>query len=198
MKPEQEKLESLLKAVAHTFGATPRTPTDFAELATAVLQSTGRTIGLSTLKRLWGYVKDQNGTTYSTLSLLSRYAGYNDWDCFCSYAVITGGAGDSAFSVKAIVEAKTLAVGTAVEIMLGESKRCMMVKTCEPDRFRVKEASGIKLREGDEVNVAYMAAGRPFFASECRRGTQMLGSYTGALGEGICRIVIRDFSKNNN
>lgn len=198
MKPDKEKLELLLSAVGRKYGTTPRTPTDFAQLASAVQQTTGRTIGLSTLKRLWGYVKDQTGTTYSTLTLLSRYAGFNDWDCFCRHAEGVDGAGESAFSVKAIVESKTLAVGTAVEIMLGVSKRCVIVKTGEPDKFRVEEASEIKLRVGDEVNVAYMAAGRPFFASDCRRGSRLLGSYTGALGEGICRIVIRDFSKNSD
>lgn len=198
MKPDKEKLELLLSAVGWKFGTTPRTPTDFAQLASAVQQTTGRTIGLSTLKRLWGYVKDQTGTTYSTLTLLSRYAGFNDWDCFCRQADGSGEAGDSAFSVKAIVESKTLAVGTSVEIMLGVSKKCVIVKTGEPDKFSVEEASEIKLRAGDEVTVAYMAAGRPFFASDCRRGSRQLGSYTGALGEGICRIVIRDFSKNND
>lgn len=190
MKPDKEKLDLLLRLVGQKFGCTPRTPTDFAELASDVQHTTGRTIGLSTLKRLWGYVKDQTGTTYSTLSLLSRYAGFNDWDCFCSNATGPTGAGDSAFSSKAIVESKTLAVDSTVEIELGASKRCVMVKTGEPDRFRVVKASNIKLRPGDMLNVAYMAVGRPFFASDCRRGLQSLGTYTGALAEGIRKIDI--------
>ncbi|MDE6101062.1 MAG: hypothetical protein K2L46_08820 [Paramuribaculum sp.] len=83
MKPDKEKLELLLSIVGKKFGTSPRTPTDFAQLTSAIHQTTGRTIGLSTLKRLWGYVTDQTGTTYSTLTLLCRYAGYSDWDCFC-------------------------------------------------------------------------------------------------------------------
>lgn len=198
MKPDKEKLELLLSIVGKEFGTSPRTPTDFAQLASAIQQTTGRTIGLSTLKRLWGYVTDQTGTTYSTLTLLCRYAGYSDWDCFCRRADGSDTAEESAFSENAIVESRTLAIGTAIELMLGPSKICVIVKTGNPDRFRVEEASGIKLREGDEINVAYMAAGRPFFASECRRGNHLLGTYTGALGGGICRIAIRDLSKNGS
>ena len=98
MKPEKEKLDLLLQIVAQTFGTTPHTPTDFVALASAVQESTGRTIGLSTLKRLWGYIKDQTGTTYSTLSLLSRYTGYSDWDSFCRFASLITDEQESGFS----------------------------------------------------------------------------------------------------
>ncbi len=191
MKPEQEKLDLLLQTVGRTFGTTPRTPTDFVMLASEIQQSTGRTIGLSTLKRLWGYVKDQSGTTYSTLSLLSRYAGHSDWDSFCRFATIPAGEEDeSGFSSEAIVHSAILVIGTKVELILGPYKRCVIIKTTEPDIFKIIEATNIKIEVGDTLCVACMAVGRPFFATDCRRGDRMLGSYTGACIERIRTIDI--------
>lgn len=185
MKPEKEKLDLLLQIVAQTFGTTPHTPTDFVALASAVQESTGRTIGLSTLKRLWGYIKDQTGTTYSTLSLLSRYTGYSDWDSFCRFASLITDEQKSGFSKESIIESRLVAVGTTISIRLGATKHCTLKKINEPDGYTVTEGGNIKLREGDTVRVACMAIGRPFFATDCRRGIHPLGTYTGARIEKI-------------
>lgn len=185
MKPDQKKLDLLLKTVDQTFGTRPHTPTDFMMLASDIQQSIGRTIGLSTLKRLWGYVNDQTGTTYSTLSILSRYAGYKDWDNFCRFATNINQEDESGFSSDAIVESRMLLTGTTVEVILGQSKRCVILKISEPDVYRIIEASNIKIGIDDTLRVTCMAVGRPFFATDCRHGELALGSYTGACIERI-------------
>lgn len=192
MRPEKEKLELLLQIVAQTVGYTPRTPTDFVNLASAIATKTGRTIGLSTLKRLWGYVKDQSGTTFATLSLLSRYVGYNDWDSFCTFASVLNDYSDSGFNADDIVESRLLEPGTKVALSLGSNKRCLIVKTEHPDKFEVVSSENIKLMAGDSVRIACMALGRPFYATDCRRGANPLGNYSGAQSEGIKEITIKE------
>lgn len=191
MKPDKKKLDLLLQIVSQTVGFTPRTPNDFINLASAILDKTGRTIGLSTLKRLWGYVKDQTGTTYSTLTLLSRYIGYQDWDSFCYFAsLITDD--NSGFSTDNIIESRLLENGTTLSLVLGLNKRCTITKTEYPDKFEVIQAENIKLHQGDTIRVSCMALGRPFFATDCRRGASPLGNYTGANAEGIKEILINN------
>lgn len=192
MKPDQKKLEILLRDVERKFGTSLRAPSDFVILASEIHRTTGRTIGLSTLKRLWGYIKDQNGTTYSTLSLLCRYVGFNDWDSFCHTACMQTDGNESGFSTKAIVDSRTLAIGTKVGISMGEAKKCLLMKIAEPDRFQVMETQHIKLKAGDTLHITTIAIGRPFFATDCNRDGQRLGCYTGARNEGIREIDIVD------
>ena len=189
MKPDKIQLELLLQIVAQTAGFTPRTPTDFVNLASTIESSTGRTIGISTLKRLWGYIKDQTGTTYATLSLLSRYVGYSDWDSFCNFASALVDNADSGFSMESIVESRLLDVGAKVSLSLGNNKHCTIVKTDIPDKFEIVSSENIKLKAGDTIRVACMAIGRPFYATDCRRGNNPLGNYSGAQSEGIIEIL---------
>ncbi len=190
MKPDPEKFDLLLNIVSQTAGFNPRTPTDFVALAGCIYNKTGRTIGLSTLKRLWGYITDQPGTTYSTLSLLSRYAGYRDWDNFCDVTTQLEEDRDSEFTSEEIVESRLLQIGTEVSISLGNGKSCSFRKTAQPDKFEITHARNIKLHTGDSLRVACLAVGRPFYATDCWRDNYALGSYTGARTGGILEIKV--------
>lgn len=191
MKPDKIFLEALLRQTEIRFGRTPRSPFDFQELAFDIQSVTGRTIGLSTLKRIWGYVNDQSGTTFTTLSLLCRYIGYNDWDAFCRSTADNHKSKESAFSSDKILNTKKLPVDTIIKIELGEAKNCVIIKSGEPDSFTVVEAENIKLIVSDRLIVDCIAIGRPFFASECWRDGRQMGSYTGAIDKGVLKIVIQ-------
>lgn len=192
MKVDPTLLSMLQESVAMRLGFTPNTPSDFDALALDVQQRTGRTIGVSTLKRLWGYVRTESGTTYSTLSLLSRYAGYNDWDAFCHSRQESLHDDESDFSKIKIIKCASLPLGTTFILRWGKEKLLMMRKTDHPERFEVLHAENLKLRSGDKLDVETLATGRPFFASCCFRGKEMLGSYSGARRDGITSIEPAD------
>ena len=82
MEIDQNILALLKEQVALKFGSVPKSPTDFNLLAGEIYKMTQRTLGVSTLKRIWGYVAAKHGTSYSSLSILCRYIGYADWDVF--------------------------------------------------------------------------------------------------------------------
>lgn len=195
MKPDQEKFDLLLQIVGHKFGRTPRTPSDFEALADEIHGTIGRTIGLSTLKRLWGYVKDQSGTTYSTLSLLSLYAGYKDWDGFCNFACGKSvEEEDSGFQFGQIVMSSALGIGTRISLGWDNNKACILRKTADPNRFIVESAHNIKLHQGDTTIIDCLAIGRPFYATQCMRDNVALGSYAGAHRGGLKSITLIDAS----
>ena len=188
MTPDSQKLDLLLNIVAQTVGFTPKTPTDFSLLAHNVFEKTGRTIGISTLKRLWGYIKDQTGTSYTTLSLLCRFAGYRDWDNFCDVTFQLEDDRESGFTSENVVESRLLAIGASVSIQLSATKSVVIKKIEQPDRFEIVESNNIKLRPADKLRVACVVVGRPFFASDCWRGGYALGTYTGARGDGVLGV----------
>jgi hypothetical protein len=55
---------------------------DFEKLSESISESTGVTLSISTLKRLWGRVAYNNVPALNTLNTLARFAGYEDWRAF--------------------------------------------------------------------------------------------------------------------
>lgn len=194
MKPEEQILQRLLEAVGQTFGSKPSCPTDFDSLSLAVFRSVKRTISSSTLKRLWGYISDQSGTSVSTLTLLSKYVGYRDWDDFIKRSKATGNLpyDESGFSMGQILACDTLPVGTVVKADWAGGKSCTVRKIASPRRFVVIDSKNIKLKSDDMVTLDSIAILRPFIALECVRGEEHMGNYIGAKQSGIKSFQITE------
>lgn len=58
---------------------------DFELLSTYVYKDTGRTIGVTTLKRLFGYINDSRKTSEYTLNTIALYMGYQTWNAYTSF-----------------------------------------------------------------------------------------------------------------
>ena len=53
---------------------------DFDMLAKLILDVTQRSIGVTTLKRLMGYIDDDHRTNSYTLNTIALYLGFSTWD----------------------------------------------------------------------------------------------------------------------
>lgn len=86
-KIDQEQFAELRHMVEYVTGCKMCTPKNFNLLSVRIYDRTHVSLSPSTLKRFWGYAtKDEasNGMRRkSTLDVLSRYAGYTDWEAFC-------------------------------------------------------------------------------------------------------------------
>lgn len=76
-------IERLKDAVVAAFGQTLDSPTDYERLSADIQCKTGELISVSTLKRLFGYLKPGTAPRPSTLSVLARYVGSTGWSDFC-------------------------------------------------------------------------------------------------------------------
>lgn len=78
---ENEHIE-LRKKVEEKLGFKPTVRRHFDQLADAVFEVTKEQISSTTLRRIWGYQETDRPTAVRryTLDLLSRYAGYKDYD----------------------------------------------------------------------------------------------------------------------
>ena len=61
-----------------------QTPADFDFLRGIIWERTHEQISTSTLKRLWGYVDGIDNARNSTLNVLSKALGYENWDALLS------------------------------------------------------------------------------------------------------------------
>ena len=80
---DRMQIESLKRAVRDRFGRTLDSPADYDRLSLDIQEVTGEPVSPTTLKRLYGYVRPATIPRTSTLSVLSRYAGYAGWSDFC-------------------------------------------------------------------------------------------------------------------
>lgn len=59
---------------------------DFKELAERMYQESRNMISPTTLKRLWGYLKQEAATPQTrTLNVLAAFVGFADWQQYCNY-----------------------------------------------------------------------------------------------------------------
>lgn len=82
MKSESIEVIALRKAVENKFCEPLNTSNDFINLSNAILESCNETLSSSTLKRIWGYVKGYNKIRFYSLDILSKFAGYENFDSF--------------------------------------------------------------------------------------------------------------------
>lgn len=83
MNNQNEDIRALLDAILQAEGVTEMTPKRFAHLSTRVFARTRQMIGVTTLKRLFGYVNDVTTPRTVTLDILSQYLGYKTFEDFC-------------------------------------------------------------------------------------------------------------------
>ena len=188
MKTDLDKLNYLREVVEETFGRKPSSPTDFDNLSYQIFSTTAKKVGVSTLKRFWGYVKTPYNATYTTLSILARYTGYRDWDSFCSQYK---GDEDSGFSSDRLITASELSLGSSVDVEWESEKSLRLIKINQPNIFEVTDSKNIKLLTGDIVAIDTLLIGERFLARDCRRYGMDLGTYIGARKRGIKAIQWR-------
>ena len=80
--------QNLLKQeVERTFGRKLKEARDFEELSHLLLSHTRERLSPTTLKRFWGYLKNEKVQTRPhTLDVLARFVGYKDYEDFCAQA----------------------------------------------------------------------------------------------------------------
>ena len=84
MEEHYPETESLKAAIEAKMGKRLSTPADFTDLVAAIERETGEHVGITTVKRLWGYIGNDSRMREGTLSVFARFVGYADWSAFCA------------------------------------------------------------------------------------------------------------------
>ncbi len=62
------------------------TPKDFKFLSERIFEENHVNVSSTTLKRIWGYLQNDNSPRSTTLNILANYVGYEDWDNYLESA----------------------------------------------------------------------------------------------------------------
>ena len=146
---------------------------DFELLCDAIYKETGRTIGLTTIKRLMGYISDERNTNDYTLNTIGMYLGFPSWESLCSSLRIDSSWNyeDETFYVEELMEGANIRVkylnrDVLFEIVLYQDSKVL----------KVKESENSSLRKGDLLFVDHIRKGEILEARKVIRG-DVTGNY---------------------
>lgn len=184
---KNQALEVLLDLTNNTLGFMPSTPTEFNELSLSIEKKTGRSISLSSIKRLWGYIKYDGFPSPTTLNTLAKFNGYKDWDTFLMVNI--DGTDYSGFVEDSVVNTEELNVGDKLVLRWGGDKSCE-IECLSLARFRVNQSHNIKLMKDDVFTLHTIFKGHPLYVSDIQRGDEYIPAYIGAKKGGIVSIFL--------
>ena len=174
--------------IGEALGAPIIYPGDCERLALDIRLRLNETIGVTTIKRLFGFASDVLLPRTSTLDLLARYAGY---DCYDSMTRALCPEGDSDFEEEADITSSDLTPGDQVNFeYLPDRKVCL--KYLGGNNFKVILSENGSLREEDIVTVACFNLNHPLRISGVTRDGRNLGAYTAGKVSGLTALSLVD------
>lgn len=154
--PEIEELKLL---VEQKFGRALCTTTDFEEFSLCLGRRAGHQVSSSTLKRLWGYVRDNHQPRMTTLNALAYYLGHQNFSDFNQWLKTSTRYNSSFFRARQLISA-SLSVGA--EVIIGWSpNRTLHLRYLGNSAFEVMSASNSKLLAGDRFVAGCFIMGQP-------------------------------------
>lgn len=180
--------KELRKKIEEVYGQQVKYSQDCEALAMAIEERTGQRLGVSTLKRMFGFVGEQVVPRGSTMDIVAQFLGYEDMK---DMAHKTGEAYDiSMFTpVDKEVESTDLEAGTQIQFTY-DPKRLVVMTYIGDNYYIVNESQNCKLQKGDKVRITYLATGFELMASEVIRDGENLGLYHSAKEGGLTSLEI--------
>lgn len=157
-------LDALRNDVSRRYGKRIETATDFSKLSETILDSKAGYISPSTLKRFWGYVRDNyTNKRQSTLDTLARYIGYDNFRHYAA-TIERNDSSDSDYNTALSLDVQTIAPGSRIRV------------TWHPDRvlditykgdltFTIDTSENSRLKPGMSFKCMTLVKGQPLIVN---------------------------------
>lgn len=193
IKYPQELIATLRAEVENVVNRRIVSPADFDFLSQAILEAVKQSISPTTLKRLWGYVKDV-GSAYSperfTLCVLAAFVGYRDIEDFIDNFGADESMSQSSNYFGTTINANEISADAAVELRWPPDRRCLL-RRMDGRRFEVIESENAKLQKGDVVEFPSLTQNAPAYFSKVERpGSAAVHTYVAGTRTGITYRII--------
>ena len=186
MQKTSPEISELKKRIEESMKRKMKTPNDFIFLSGAVWECTHETMSPTTLKRLWGYIDGADQTRNSTLEILSRFLGYNDWDDFV-HSISQEGNSNEVLSPH--VRANELKAGDRVRVSWMPNRRCTF-RYLGDEQFIVEEAENSKLKVGNTFYASIFILHEPLYLSRLVQGSNPPVDFVVGNKGGLCELEV--------
>ena len=150
-------------------------------LALDVESVTGEHIGVNTMKRLLGFIADEREPRTSTLDIIARYLGYDDWE---TLRLMDANSSNSSFDDRDEYLACYLEIGQRVLVSYPPN-RTLTIENQGDNHFIVLESENSKLLKGDQLTLTHLVRGYPLLVADVMREGKSLGAFTAGKAQGI-------------
>ena len=172
--------------IERAYGYPLKYPADCHRLALSIRNSLNETIGVTTLKRILGFVSDVKEPRLSTLDILAKYCGFSDYDEM-KRKVADGG--DSDFEKDPDILSTSLAPGSIIGFEYLPDRK-VTLRYIGNAEFEVLASEKGSLRKGDIVSVSCFIDGLPLIVSRVVRDGSDLGRYIAGKVSGIMNLYL--------
>ena len=161
----QKKQDLLKQEVERMMGRQLKESRDFEELSDLIISHTHERLSPTTLKRLWGYLKNEEVETRPhTMDVLARLVGFHDYEDFRSRAdgldeVQSGILSGEDITTEGMKRGQRL-------VITWRPDRRIVVKHLGGSRFEIVEAENTKLCVGDTFRCHLMIQHEPLFLDD--------------------------------
>ena len=150
-------------------------------LSLDIESATGEHIGVNTMKRLLGFIADEREPRISTLDVIARYLGYDDWEAL---RLMDANSSNSSFDDRDEYLACYLEIGQRVLISYPPN-RTLTIENQGDNHFIVLESENSKLLKGDQLTLTHLVRGYPLLVADVMREGSSLGAFTAGKSQGI-------------
>lgn len=185
---EEEQIKELCRKVEETAGMPAIKSKDFEHLVVRIYERTGTLLSPTTLKRIWGYLKEPTVTRHSTLDLLAQFCGWHNYDEFlkgCVPEIESGYLG-----VKVLNVDRDLSKGDVVKLMWHPSRICE-IEYLGNYRWIVVRSEGTRLLPGDTFRCSLIMTGEPLYLNDVVHNGVSSGIYVCGRRHGV-RFTVSD------
>lgn len=172
------------KTIESKLGFEVKYPADCERLAFSIRSSINETIGVTTLKRLFGFVSDVQEPRPSTLDILARFCGFTTYD---EMKRMAAGKGDSDFEEQPDIEVSKLQKGAVIRFEYLPDRK-VALEYLGGSEFIVTDCANGSLREGDILTIDCFNEGFPLIVSNVERNGERLGRYAAGKESGISNL----------
>lgn len=180
---KSENLQNLCTLMQLVCGREMRTPYDFDHLAASIYSRLHETVSVSTLKRIYGYVRSDSTPRRSILDVLSRYVGYTDWTAFCRRDNADATVESNPIMGEA-VSADALCTDDLITVFWHPDRECTF-RCIGHHRFVVERSRGSKLAVGDTFVAHQFISGEPLYLENLSMQGSIPVSYVCGRENGI-------------
>ena len=174
--------------VEDRLGQPLRYSADCEVLAQSICDATGQHLGVTTLKRMFGFSSEKVvAHRASTLDILALYLGFANFESLQRH--ICQNAEVSDFANIRSLDIPSLPIGSHVTVTYAPD-RLLELKYLGLNHFRVIKATNSKLLKDDTLRIAQLAIGFELLATEVTRRGQNIGEYRAAKGSGLSDITL--------
>ena len=179
--------QEIVKKIEAKLGMEINYPQQCEIVAQAIEDETGQTLGVSTVKRMLGFLNEDRIPRQSTMDILSKFLGYKDAALMSKD--ISKDSEISDFTWMECVEPEDLKEGTQLQITY-DPQRLLILTYLGDNKFIVNESKRSKLEKGDVLEIHQLVVGHELLVNDVTREGKSKGSYTGAKQGGLTSIEI--------